>query len=255
MSACIEGYDAGFVHRGSFVVLGGISEPDGEAERTLVEDFKGLVALRHKEASVRLQKCIGSTSEGGSYGVAIHSLSVVDMVAESVIHLICQVVIASVVELLAHRAHFLILFRGIPVVEHEVGCALVEKVITHGSSVSVHSISHTVVLPAKFVLALREEASLCSDFVLPGSAFLHIIDRLSLCSHSCLEDEFAVPGQLRGDFPAVGIGHDYMFRVGQFLLDDREVCLHHFHTGSGERVGNYECQLVGCVHEGCRHQC
>ena len=196
LAACIEADDALFHHFLPLEVLLWIGETDGKTQGALVKNLEGLVALRHEESAISLNECVGTTSQRGTYGVTVHALSVVDVVAEGVIDLVGKVVVPTLMQLLAHRTHLLILLGGIPMVKHELAGALVEEVVTNGTTMSVDAIGHKVVLPSELVLPLGEEATFGTHVIGLRSAWLHVVNRLALTTYTSLKDELAIPRNL-----------------------------------------------------------
>ena len=250
MRAGVERDDAFLYHLGVVQLALRVGELHGESQWALVENLIALVARRHQQVAVGLHERIGSTAQCGAYGVAIHALSVVDVVAIGVVNLVGKVLVATLPKVLNHAAHVLVLLAGVPIVEHQVAGVLVEQVVAHRSAVTVDAVSHLVVLPSKLVLSLGEEAAGHLRRVFLGCSLCGVVHGLALGGHASLENELAVVGGLRGNFLAVGVGNDDVGGGIELALHVGELRLHHLRAGRRQGVGKRNGYFVGRIGQG-----
>ena len=157
MAAGVERHSAGLCNSLPLIIYLRVREADCEAQRAPVEYLILAVTLRHAQRSVFPDKGVGTRSKCGADSIAVHPLAVVDVIAEGVVHLVGKVCISALAELLADRAHLLVLLAAIPVVKHKLLGVLVEDIVADSGATAIYTVCHAVVLPSELCTSLVEK--------------------------------------------------------------------------------------------------
>lgn len=266
MRTGIEGDGAGFYDVNSINLLRGEGEAESEAERSALKDVATGITLGIDNVLTSVfDQGRGTCTECRADLVAIHALTVIDMVADGVVDVVSKVSVAFTAELVDNLPERGVEFGFIETFDDESCSALVEDVVAveaiattlYGRSVS--AVADTVVFPSEVVKTVGIDASKHLCFIFCRCALLDVIHRFAAGTNACLEDELAVVGQLARHFTSVGISDDESGCGAELLFQTLQRNFNHFHcsfqryriadfygNGAFGRLGAHECNCHNC---------